>query len=280
MGLSLEQEGLYVRMCMFIAETGRRVPLDDSQAARMLNLNTNQYRKVLGQLLVQGKITRHANGYGNDRVEHEREEAQKATDRKSSTSPTREPDREADQRPERKNHAATTPVTPLDTRVDTPLDTPLALAQKTQHNQYPFKEPEPEPKIEESQLASRAQSELKLAFNGSTANMIADVARFMGVLPSDPCATKWLQSTLSASGPDATLAAYQSLVQGQGEGVPIAVPLRYWAKTAATIKLNGNAPQNQSRTVRDNRPAWEIEKDEKLAATKKWLAENSVGVPG
>lgn len=72
LGLSLEQEGLYIRICMFIAETGRRVPLDDSQAARMLaGVNINQYRKVLGQLLLLGKIKRHDDGYGNDRAEAE-----------------------------------------------------------------------------------------------------------------------------------------------------------------------------------------------------------------
>ena len=58
MGLSLEQEGLYIRMCMFIGEVGRRVPLDDTEAARMLNVQTRNYRRVLGELLRLGKIGR------------------------------------------------------------------------------------------------------------------------------------------------------------------------------------------------------------------------------
>lgn len=79
MGLTLEQEGLYVRICMFQAEAGRRVPLDDSQAARMLNCQTKMYRRVLGDLLRLGKIKRHDDGYGNDRIEHETAAAQSAS---------------------------------------------------------------------------------------------------------------------------------------------------------------------------------------------------------
>lgn len=72
LGLSLVEEGLYCRICNFISETGRRVPLDDAEAARMLGgCNFNQYVKVRNQLLAKGKIKHHADGYGNDRAERE-----------------------------------------------------------------------------------------------------------------------------------------------------------------------------------------------------------------
>ena len=41
LGLSLEQEGLYVRVCAFIYETNRRLPLDDCAAAKFMGAHTN-----------------------------------------------------------------------------------------------------------------------------------------------------------------------------------------------------------------------------------------------
>lgn len=138
LGLSLEQEGLYIRMCMFIAETGRRVPLDDSQAARMLSgTNVNQYRKVLGQLLVLGKMKRHEDGYGNDRIEHE------TTSAKSASKGSNGSGREADQGQERTTGEATPQVThPATTPATHPVTT-LAAAEKDEANQRPSIEPEP-----------------------------------------------------------------------------------------------------------------------------------------
>ena len=113
MGLSLEQEGLYIRMCMFMAETGRRVPLEDAEAARMMNVQTRNYRRVLGELLRIGKITRHDNGYGNDRLEHERAEAEKASGGKPATTSSGSADRQADQGSEREDREATADLTPI-----------------------------------------------------------------------------------------------------------------------------------------------------------------------
>lgn len=180
LGLSLEQEGLYMRICMFIAETGRRVPLDDSQAARMLGgVNVNQYRKVLGKLLVLGKIKRHEDGYGNDRIEHETSTASTAA--KGNVGP----DRKADQgqngqdRPAtaevtgRVTPQATQAVTPQATtqvthRV-TPLDTPLVPTQKTQQNQHPSIEPEPEPRTIEVR-ETRARGAVEVLAHGVEVN--------------------------------------------------------------------------------------------------------------
>lgn len=132
LGLTLEQEGLYIRMCMFMAEVGRRVPMDDSQAAKMLGTNINQYRKVLGDLLRLGKIRRHDDGYGNDRAEHEISAAKGASDR-SSTQGKNGSDREADQ----DENGPTPPVTPQVTRGVTPP----VQAENHQQNQSPSIEP-------------------------------------------------------------------------------------------------------------------------------------------
>jgi len=136
LGLSIEQEGLYIRICMFIGETGRRVPLDDSQAAKMLGgMNVNQYRKVLGQLLMSGKIKRHENGYGNDRIEIERKKAAQANSKHSAQAEER-PDREADPGCEREDNEVPVGVThqvatPATTQ-DTPPSYPPSRVEKTQ----------------------------------------------------------------------------------------------------------------------------------------------------
>lgn len=144
LGLTFEQEGLYIRMCMFIAETNRRVPLDDSQAARALNGNINQYRKILGQLLISGKITRHEDGYGNDRVEHERAIAQAEADRKFAASAEGKSSRQTHSR-QRGQDCSTPVATTRVTQGVTPLATPPVEGKNHQQNQYPFIEPESEP---------------------------------------------------------------------------------------------------------------------------------------
>lgn len=155
MGLSLEQEGLYIRMCMFIAETGRRVPLDDTEASRMMATQTRNYRRVIGELLRLGKIKRHNDGYGNDRIEFERSRAQAGS---KQTGNSEHPatseggtDREADQGQEREDHAVPVAVksdlTPIYSRYNSVI-TELA-GEKDQQNQTPFIEPEPETRKKE-----------------------------------------------------------------------------------------------------------------------------------
>lgn len=141
LGLSMEEEGLYMRICMFQAETRRRVPLDESQAARLLGgANINQYKKVLGQLLIKGKVKRHEDGFGNDRIEHETKAAQSAS-RKRTTTPERGADRETDQDDGRENHALPVTDEPAPTPPVTPLATPPVEDDFSQQTQQPSIEP-------------------------------------------------------------------------------------------------------------------------------------------
>jgi uncharacterized protein YdaU (DUF1376 family) len=143
LGLSLEQEGLYIRMCMFIAETGRRVPLDDTEASRMLNVQTRNYRRVLGELLRLGKVIRHDDGYGNTRIEHERKEAERASHRERPAKAAEGADRQADQGQDGSDHAASVEhnadITPIYSRSNF-VTTELA-AEIHQQNQRPSIEP-------------------------------------------------------------------------------------------------------------------------------------------
>lgn len=117
------------------------------------------------------------------------------------------------------------------------------------------KQTKAEPKAELHPLVSQsaAPDELKSAFNGTTDAMLSDLLRWMGPHAKLDNARKWLTTTLSASGRDATINAYQALVAGQGQGVPISDPIRYWAKTAQTMHAKPSAqPATRRGPVKEN----------------------------
>jgi uncharacterized protein YdaU (DUF1376 family) len=69
--LSLEEEGLHWRCCVYTYDTGRPIPLNEAEASRTLCVNHNQYRKVMGQLVAKGKMLRTNEGYIDGRVRDE-----------------------------------------------------------------------------------------------------------------------------------------------------------------------------------------------------------------
>lgn len=83
-----------------------------------------------------------------------------------------------------------------------------------------------------------ARDDLKTAFNGSTANMIADVRAFMAPYGTDAEARKWLAGSLTAYGKDAMSEAYQAMLTKRSTGEIVTRPLQCWSKIAANIKAN------------------------------------------
>ncbi len=83
-GLTLEQEGFYVRACTYMWETGRRISLDDAHAAAALAMDVRMYRRVKGQLVAKGKLHVGEDGIYNERAELEFRTAQKAVDKARS----------------------------------------------------------------------------------------------------------------------------------------------------------------------------------------------------
>lgn len=133
-GLTLEQEGLYIRVCTFIFETEKRLPLDDGAAAKFMGLHTNAYRKVRDQLAALGKLTKHTDGWTVARAERELAAA---------SYQKREADRPADQNTPRETRQDTLGDTPLDTPIDTPQETPQesrgVISEKPNENNAPLK---------------------------------------------------------------------------------------------------------------------------------------------
>jgi len=116
-GLTFEQEGLYIRICSYIYETEQRLSLDDRQAAKQMGAHTNAYRKVRDQLAALGKLTQTPTGWTVGRAERELEAAvgraisdtETVSDRPAHTSSGRDTGQD----------------TVGDTPHNTPLDTPI-----------------------------------------------------------------------------------------------------------------------------------------------------------
>lgn len=70
-GLKADERGVYISMCVFIWTIGRRVPLDDADAARMMGFHFANYQRIRDRLVVKGKVQQHADGYGVKRAEKE-----------------------------------------------------------------------------------------------------------------------------------------------------------------------------------------------------------------
>lgn len=145
-GMTLEQEGLYIRVCTYIYETGLRLSLDDSKAAKFLGLHTNAYTKVRKQLAALGKLTAHADGWTVARAERE---LAAATNQKGA------PERQADQNTPGETCQDTLGVTPIDTPQVTPLVTTGVFSENDNKINGPLKSLKPVALVEcEGQSAS------------------------------------------------------------------------------------------------------------------------------
>jgi uncharacterized protein YdaU (DUF1376 family) len=69
--LNLEEEGLYIRFCAYMYDTGSAPPDDDKITSRLLNVHILQYRKVMASLVAKGKIIRAQGILINERVQEE-----------------------------------------------------------------------------------------------------------------------------------------------------------------------------------------------------------------
>lgn len=56
LNLSLEEEGLYIRVSAFQMECGQPIPTDWKEGARLLNVQPLKYRKVIDSLIAKGKL--------------------------------------------------------------------------------------------------------------------------------------------------------------------------------------------------------------------------------
>lgn len=166
LGLTFEQEGLYVRICAYIYETGRRLPLDDSVAAKFMGAHTNAYRKIVGQLRELGKLTRHDDGWSVERAEHELAAAVGTRIGADQEKPSERP---VDQGSDGETSQDTLGDTPHNTPIVTPLDTMVVCFENDNEINGPSLEPiansqEPVEKKETTQpvVVSRALAQWEI----------------------------------------------------------------------------------------------------------------------
>lgn len=70
-GLSIEEEGFYVRACAHFYETGKRLPNDDLEAASRMMMDVRMYRRLKNKLVEKGKLHEREDGYSVPRAERE-----------------------------------------------------------------------------------------------------------------------------------------------------------------------------------------------------------------
>lgn len=226
--LSLEEEGLYIRVSAFQMECGQPVPEDWKKGARLLCVQPLKYRKTMDALLAKGKLVKTPEGIVCERAMREFRRASKSVEGEKPDPPT---------------NPGTNPHTNPDTNRDTnPVSTGVE-AKNDASNQGQIDKRREEKKREEKtspQLASvEPEPEGLAGLNGMAVSMVDDVKRWM-VGGDDRSARQWLSNTVRTFGADITKRAYQKLGTDMAEGNPIARPLQTWG--AIAHRLQASAP--------------------------------------
>jgi uncharacterized protein YdaU (DUF1376 family) len=270
--LSLDEEGLYIRACAYTWSTGEPVPGNDRLAAKLLCVQPLRYAKLMAGLVAKGKMIRGQGSIFNERVMRElaeyrqelagnSERTKKGWDKRRSNIARNVELAEAVAAIASATQEATPHHTPPRTPHHTPPRTGGVTTQVADEKPNDFngrflqEQCQPEARIQNPEnncLSNHAAREpapdrqavaLKEVFNGSTDSMLTDAAKWMALEPGSPYASKWLQSTLTACGVDATARAYAALCEKQARNEPIANPITWWAKTATTMKANAPRPK-------------------------------------
>lgn len=304
--LNLEEEGLYIRVCMFHYDTGRALPDNDAAASQLLNVQIHKYRKVMASLVAKGKIIRAQGVIFNERVQEEIDKYRMEHVARSTAAKKREAERKAAQLEravtdeiERRRQTATPGVTPHPTPTLTPpvrqgATPPVASGQPTQlgngktnetgHSQSTAVPQADQPrgtnlearnqKPEEEKLATLSAEPHGLAgLNGSAEPMIVDIINWM-TGGDRQSAKNWLSTFLNQYAQDVVRESYFTLKTDIAEGKLISQPLRVWSKIAARLKseprqrgVSGDGAAKESRSERIKR--FVDEASEKLTSERR-----------
>lgn len=175
-GLKADERGVYVSMCVYIWTAGRRVPLCDAEASRMMGLQFNNYQRIRDSLVAKGKVQKHDDGYGVKRAETELDRARDRllagqgsgrrvqSDAQGSISEgTEGSDHLQPQDAESAEAngallgapAGALPCTPIGTTLGASVGAPVGSGKNTKQNQGLFLYPEPEPEKKEPPKAPK-----------------------------------------------------------------------------------------------------------------------------
>ena len=93
--LNLEEEGLYIRSCAWMYDTGQSLPGNDAVAAKLLNVQVQKYSKVMASLIAKGKMIRAQGAIFNKRVFDEIDKYRLQQEARSAAAKRREEERKA-----------------------------------------------------------------------------------------------------------------------------------------------------------------------------------------
>lgn len=277
LALNLEEEGLYIRVCMFHYDTGKALPDDYSKCSQLLRVHPNKLRKVMDSLIEKGKIIRAQGILFNERVQEEIDKYRSEHIARALAAKKREEAKKAklaemlkELEEYRAQKVATPQTTPQTTQGYTPhtpppvhYGVPVESTSKntnkineTEARDCTYQKPEArsqKPEVIPLQLeqdAARASGGGYLdALNGTASDMVAFISKHAFVEPID--AQRMLTTNVKTFGTDAMMEAYSVTLANMGSSF-ISAPYKYLIETARRIKTSG-----KSQAVRSN-PASEM----------------------
>jgi uncharacterized protein YdaU (DUF1376 family) len=292
LSLNIEEEGLYIRACMFHYDTGRALPDDYSEAARLLNVQIHKYRKVMDALIEKGKIIRGQGTLFNERVVEEIDKYRLMLATRSDAARKRE-ERKAEMQREIEramSKKATPQVTPPLTQGVTPpltphLTPPVSLgvtppvtpgvedkkaneineteAQEKQRKSRALDNQNPEARIQKPESSSssvehdagagRDEDDPLHALNGTAIELTKFIRQHANV--EHDTATDMLANNIRAFTADAMMEAYATTVAALRSRTPIARPYQYLIKIAGQIKRDGAGGSRRKTTEVEERRA-------------------------
>ena len=288
--LNLEEEGLYIRACMFHYDTGRALPDNDAEASRLLNVQIQKYQKVMRSLIDKGKMVRAQGILFNERVVEEidkyrltlatrSEAARKREERKAQMQreieaamakkappqvppevPQGVPPHQPPYQPPLGRSGVPTPV-PHEVDAKKLNEINESEAQEKQGKSSPWISRSQKPESR-SHIESKQEDAGELAgLNGSVDPMLKDILAWM---PGGDVANArdWLSRMIQINGPDVVKNSYQKLVTDITTGSMVSKPLQTWGKIATRMRDEPAPPRSaptESRRERIRRMAEETE---------------------
>jgi hypothetical protein len=161
--LTLEEEGLYIRVSAFQMECGQPVPLDWKEGARLLCVQPLKYRKISDALIAKGKLIRTADGLICERAMMEFRRASKGVEGGKSDPPTN-PHTNPDTNPD------TNPVS---------MGVEAEIIEENQTQNLNRREEEEKKENTYHQASVEQDAEGLAGLNGMAVSMIGDVQRWM-----------------------------------------------------------------------------------------------------
>ena len=267
--LNLEEEGLYVRVCMFHYDTGKALPDNDAQASRLLNVQIHKYKKVMKSLIDKGKIIRAQGILFNERVQEEIDKYRIQHAARSEAAKKREVDRKSyvqreiekalaqrasTQQTTQPAHTQASPVGGVPSVPDDGFQPTQSRAEKdskykgsdttavVQAGQSSATNPESRSQKLEDNSGPPTNRDGLGGLNGSAEPMLQDIVKWMNC-GDVKAAREWLANFLKQYGQDVVRDSYMDMKTRTVSGDAVAKPLQYWASAARRMKAEPQKPK-------------------------------------